>query len=157
MSRTDDIINVAGHRLSTGAMEEVLASHPDVAECAVTGVKDEIKGEIPVGFIVLKAGVSRKETEIVQELVRLVRDRIGPIASFKLAAVVKRLPKTRSGKILRGTMKKIADGEPYTLPPTIDDPAILDEIRESLAGLGYPRGKGGGRGSVSRTGKIPPG
>lgn len=142
MSRTDDIINVAGHRLSTGAMEEVLASHPDVAECAVTGVKDEIKGEIPVGFIVLKAGVTRKESDIVQELVRLVRDRIGPIVSFKLATVVQRLPKTRSGKILRGTMKKIADGEPFTTPPTIDDPAILDEIRESLAGLGYPKGKG---------------
>jgi propionyl-CoA synthetase len=142
MSRTDDIINVAGHRLSTGAMEEVLASHPDVAECAVTGVNDEIKGEIPVGFIVLKAGVARKDSEIVQELVRLVRDRIGPIASFRLAAVVKRLPKTRSGKILRGTMKKIADGEPFTTPPTIDDPVILDEIKESLAGLGYPKGKG---------------
>ncbi|MGA2934940.1 MAG: propionyl-CoA synthetase [Methanomicrobiales archaeon] len=143
MSRTDDIINVAGHRLSTGAMEEVLASHPDVAECAVTGVNDEIKGEIPVGFIVLKAGVTRKEREIIQELVRLVRDRIGPIATFRLATVVKRLPKTRSGKILRGTMKKIADGAPYTIPPTIDDPAILDEIRESLAGLGYPTGRGG--------------
>ncbi|MGE5832358.1 MAG: AMP-binding enzyme, partial [Methanomicrobiales archaeon] len=140
MSRTDDIINVAGHRLSTGGMEEVLASHPDVAECAVTGVNDEIKGEIPVGFIVLKAGVSRPEAVIVEELVRLVRERIGPIASFRQAAVVKRLPKTRSGKILRGTMKKIADGEPYAVPPTIDDPDILDEIRESLAALGYPRG-----------------
>ena len=140
MSRTDDIINVAGHRLSTGAMEEVLASHPDVAEGAVTGVNDDIKGEVPVGFIVLKAGVARGEKEIVRELVGLVRDRIGPIASFKQAAVVKRLPKTRSGKILRGTMKKIADGEPYTVPPTIDDPAILDEIRASLAGLGYPKG-----------------
>jgi propionyl-CoA synthetase len=143
MSRTDDIINVAGHRLSTGAMEEVLASHPDVAECAVTGVNDEIKGEIPVGFIVLKAGVARKDSEIVQELVRLVRDRIGPIATFKLATVVKRLPKTRSGKILRGTMKKIADGEPYSVPPTIDDPAILDEIKESLSGLGYPKERAG--------------
>jgi propionyl-CoA synthetase len=143
MSRTDDIINVAGHRLSTGAMEEVLASHPDVAECAVTGVNDEIKGEVPVGFIVLKAGVTRKDGEIVQELIRLVRGRIGPVASFKQAAVVKRLPKTRSGKILRGTMKKIADGEPFTTPPTIVDPAILDEIRESLAGLGYPKGMGG--------------
>jgi propionyl-CoA synthetase len=141
MSRTDDIINVAGHRLSTGGMEEVLASHPDVAECAVTGVNDEIKGEIPVGFLVLKAGVARPEKEIVQELVRLVRERIGPIASFRQAVVVKRLPKTRSGKILRGTMKKIADGEPYTVPPTIDDPAILDEIKESLAGLGYPKGR----------------
>ncbi|MDD1661778.1 MAG: propionyl-CoA synthetase, partial [Methanomicrobiales archaeon] len=142
MSRTDDIINVAGHRLSTGAMEEVLASHPDVAECAVTGVNDEIKGEIPVGFIVLKAGVSRNGDGIVPELVRLVRDRIGPVASFKLATVVKRLPKTRSGKILRGTMKKIADGEPFAVPPTIDDPTILDEIRGSLAGLGYPKGRG---------------
>jgi propionyl-CoA synthetase len=142
MSRTDDIINVAGHRLSTGAMEEVLASHPDVAECAVTGVSDQIKGEVPVGFIVLKAGVARSGGQIVPELVRLVRERIGPVASFKLAMVVKRLPKTRSGKILRGTMKKIADGEAYAVPPTIDDPAILDEIRESLASLGYPKKKG---------------
>jgi propionyl-CoA synthetase len=123
-------------------MEEVLASHPDVAECAVTGVNDAIKGEIPVGFIVLKAGVARREGEIVPELVRLVRERIGPVASFKLAMVVKRLPKTRSGKILRGTMKKIADGGQYSVPPTIDDPAILDEIRESLAGLGYPKARG---------------
>jgi propionyl-CoA synthetase len=136
------IINVAGHRLSTGAMEEVLASHPDVAECAVTGVNDETKGKIPVGFIVRKAGVTRPEREIVPELVLLVRDRIGPIASFRQAAMVKRLPKTRSGKILRGTMKKIANGEPYTVPPTIDDPAILDEIRESLGGLEYPESSG---------------
>ncbi|MDD1634289.1 MAG: AMP-binding protein, partial [Methanomicrobiales archaeon] len=139
MSRTDDIINTAGHRLSTGAMEEVIASHPDVAECAVTGVADEIKGEIPLGFIVLKAGVTRDPAVILSELYRMVRERIGPIASFKSAAVVRRLPKTRSGKILRGTMKKIADGEPYQVPPTIDDPAILDEIRESLSALGYPK------------------
>jgi propionyl-CoA synthetase len=138
MSRTDDIINVAGHRLSTGAMEEVLASHPDVAECAVIGVADDLKGEVPLGTIVLKAGVERPHDEIVQEVIRLVREKIGPVASFKVATVVKRLPKTRSGKILRGTMKKIADGEAYRLPATIDDPAILDEITEDLAALGYP-------------------
>lgn len=138
MSRTDDIINVAGHRLSTGAMEEVLASHPDVAECAVLGVADELKGEIPVGTVVLKAGVDRPHDEIVRELVQMVREKIGPVASFKIATVVKRLPKTRSGKILRGTMKKIADGEEYRLPATIDDPVILDEITEAFAELGYP-------------------
>jgi propionyl-CoA synthetase len=138
MSRTDDIINVAGHRLSTGAMEEVLASHPDVAECAVLGVADEIKGEIPLGTVVLKAGVDRPHAEIVRELVQMVRDKIGPVASFKIATVVKRLPKTRSGKILRGTMKKIADGEEYRLPATIDDPVILDEITAAFAELGYP-------------------
>ncbi len=138
MSRTDDIINVAGHRLSTGGMEEVLASHPDVAECAVIGVADELKGEIPLGVVVLKAGVNRTEKEIVDELIRMVRDRIGPVASFKVATVVKRLPKTRSGKVLRGTMKKIADGVEYRMPATIDDPVILDEITESLARLGYP-------------------
>ncbi|MBI1735002.1 MAG: propionyl-CoA synthetase [Candidatus Rokubacteria bacterium] len=143
MSRVDDIINVAGHRLSTGAMEEVLASHPDVAECAVVGVADELKGEVPVGFVVTKAGVSRGEAEIVKELVDRVRDQIGPVASFKTAGVVKRLPKTRSGKILRGTMKKIADGAAYTTPATIDDPAILDEITEALKGLGYPKAKKG--------------
>jgi len=139
MSRTDDIINVAGHRLSTGGMEEVLSAHPDVAECAVLGVEDEIKGEVPVGTIVLKAGVERPHAEIVQELVLMVREKIGPIASFKAATVVKRLPKTRSGKVLRGTMKKIADGTEYRVPATIDDPAILDEITESFAELGYPR------------------
>ncbi|MEX2146906.1 MAG: propionyl-CoA synthetase [Candidatus Rokuibacteriota bacterium] len=139
MSRVDDIINVAGHRLSTGAMEEVLASHPDVAECAVVGVADEIKGEVPVGFVVTKAGVARAEADIVRELVDRVRDSIGPVAAFKTAAVVKRLPKTRSGKILRGTMKKIAEGAEYTLPATIDDPAILAEITESLRDIGYPR------------------
>jgi propionyl-CoA synthetase len=139
MSRVDDIINVAGHRLSTGAMEEVLASHPDVAECAVMGVADEIKGEVPVGFVVTKAGVARADAELCRELVELVRERIGPVAAFKTVAVVKRLPKTRSGKILRGTMKKIADGVEHTVPATIDDPAILDEIGDSLKALGYPR------------------
>jgi propionyl-CoA synthetase len=138
MSRTDDIINVAGHRLSTGAMEEVLASHPDVAECAVVGVNDEIKGEIPLGFIVVNAGVNRSAEEIVPELVQMVREQIGPVASFKIATVVQRLPKTRSGKILRGTIKKIADGNEYRMPATIDNPKILQEITESLVELGYP-------------------
>jgi propionyl-CoA synthetase len=136
MGRTDDIINVAGHRLSTGGMEEVLASHPDVAECAVIGVKDELKGETPCGFIVLKAGVSRSPAEIEAEIVGLVRQKIGPVAAFKIAITVARLPKTRSGKILRGTMKKIADGEPWTMPATIDDPAILGEIGSALKGHG---------------------
>jgi propionyl-CoA synthetase len=139
MSRVDDIINVAGHRLSTGAMEEVLAAHPDIAECAVVGVADDIKGEVPVGFVVTKAGVARADADIVRELVDKVRETIGPVAAFKTAAVVKRLPKTRSGKILRGTMKKIAEGAEYTAPATIDDPAILTEITESLKILGYPR------------------
>jgi propionyl-CoA synthetase len=139
MSRVDDIINVAGHRLSTGAMEEVLAAHPDIAECAVVGVADEIKGEIPVGFAVTKAGVARGEAEITRELVEMVRERIGPVASFKVVTLVKRLPKTRSGKILRGTMKRIADGMEYTTPATIDDPAILGEIAECLRALGYPK------------------
>jgi propionyl-CoA synthetase len=139
MGRTDDIINIAGHRLSTGAMEEVLASHPDVAECAVAGVYDPVKGEVPLGFVVLKAGVTKKQDSIRPELIALIRQKIGPIASFKAAAVVKRLPKTRSGKILRGTIKKIADGVPYSVPATIDDPAILDEITEVLRGMGYPR------------------
>ncbi len=142
MSRVDDIINVAGHRLSTGAMEEVLASHPDIAECAVVGVSDDIKGEIPVGFVVTKAGVDREAGAIVRELVDRVRASIGPVAAFKTATVVKRLPKTRSGKILRGTIKKIADGTPYTVPPTIDDPVILDEITAALRTLGYPKGTG---------------
>jgi propionyl-CoA synthetase len=136
MSRTDDIINVAGHRLSTGGMEEVLAAHPDVAECAVLGIKDDMKGEVPCGFLVLKAGVNRPPSEIEKEIVALVREKIGPVASFKLAITVARLPKTRSGKILRGTIKKIADGEPWTMPATIDDPAILDEIGEALKGKG---------------------
>jgi propionyl-CoA synthetase len=132
MSRTDDIINVAGHRLSTGAMEEVLAAHPDVAECAVVGVKDSLKGQAPLGLVVLKAGAEREESEIARELVALVRERIGPVAAFKEARVVSRLPKTRSGKILRGTIRKIADGESYAVPPTIDDPVILDEIGDVL-------------------------
>jgi propionyl-CoA synthetase len=140
MTRTDDIINVAGHRLSTGALEEVLASHPDVAECAVLGVADEIKGEIPLGLIVLKAGVRRSDGEIISEAVQMVRERIGAVASFRVAVVVKRLPKTRSGKILRGTIKKIADGIDYQVPPTIDDPLILDEITADLSELGYPAG-----------------
>ena len=140
MSRTDDIINVAGHRLSTGVMEEVLASHNDVAECAVVGVKDPVKGEVPIGLAVLKAGVTQSESEIVGELVQMVRERIGPIASFKVGAVVARLPKTRSGKILRGTIKKIADGVEHGVPPTIDDPAILGEIAECFERLGYPTG-----------------
>ncbi|MDP3396462.1 MAG: propionyl-CoA synthetase [Methanoregula sp.] len=139
MGRTDDIINVAGHRLSTGAMEEVLASHPDVAECAVSAVHDPIKGEVPLGFVVLKAGADRTQETIEPELILLVRQKIGPIASFKSAAVVKRLPKTRSGKILRGTIKKIADGVPYTVPATIDDPLILDEITDILKKMGYPK------------------
>ena len=138
MSRTDDIINVAGHRLSTGGMEEVLSAHKDVAECAVIGIADPLKGEVPCGFIVLKAGVNRPPGEIEAECVALVREKIGPVAAFKLAIAVARLPKTRSGKILRGTMKKIADGEAWTMPATIDDPAILEEIGGALQtkGLG---------------------
>ena len=139
MARTDDIINVAGHRLSTGGMEEVLAAHPDVAECAVIGVADQLKGQLPVGFLVLNAGADRPDGEVVKEVVRMVRDRIGPVAAFKTAAVVKRLPKTRSGKILRGTMRAIADGEAYKPPATIDDPAILDEITQSLKTIGYAK------------------
>ncbi len=141
MSRTDDIINVAGHRLSTGGMEEVLSSHPDVAECAVVGVADPIKGEVPLGAVVLKAGVERSGEEIAPELIQMIRKRIGPVASFKVATVVEHLPKTRSGKILRGTMKKIASGVEYTIPATIDDPAVLDEITEAFAALGYPQNK----------------
>lgn len=132
MGRTDDIINVAGHRLSTGGMEEVLASHPAVAECAVVGIRDALKGEQPCGFVVLKSGVTQSPAEVEKELVALVRDKIGPVAAFKLAVTVARLPKTRSGKILRATMKKIADGEDYVMPATIDDPAVLDEIGEVL-------------------------
>jgi propionyl-CoA synthetase len=142
MGRTDDIINVAGHRLSTGGMEEVLASHPAVAECAVIGVKDALKGEVPCGFVVLKSGVRQEPAEVERELVGLVRDRIGPVAAFKLAITVPRLPKTRSGKILRGTMKKIADGDEWNMPATIDDPAILDEIGEALQGRGLSAGRG---------------
>lgn len=139
MSRTDDIINVAGHRLSTGQMEEVLASHTDVAECAVIGVHDALKGQTPLGFLVLKAGVARPHGEIVDEVVALVRERIGPVAAFKTAIVVERLPKTRSGKILRGTMRKIADNEPYNPPATIDDPSVLGEIEKSLTSLGLAK------------------
>ena len=143
MSRVDDVINVAGHRLSTGAMEEALAFHPDVAECAVVGVADPLKGEVPIGLVVTKDGVTRGESAIVAELVQRVRDSIGPVAAFKIAAVVPRLPKTRSGKILRGTVKKIADGQPWAMPATIDDPAILGEIAEALGRLGYPKQAGG--------------
>jgi propionyl-CoA synthetase len=138
MARTDDVINVAGHRLSTGAMEEVLASHPDVAECAVIGIADDLKGQQPLGFLCLNKGCTRPEAEIVKECVKLVRDQIGPVAAFKLACVVDRLPKTRSGKILRGTMVAIADGKPFKMPATIDDPAILDEITVALKTLGFP-------------------
>ena len=132
MGRTDDIINVAGHRLSTGGMEEVLSSHPDVAECAVIGMADQLKGEVPCGFVVLKAGVNKRPDEVEKELVALVREKIGPVAAFKLAIAVSRLPKTRAGKILRGTMKKIADGGEWSMPATIDDPAVLAEIEEAL-------------------------
>ena len=145
MSRTDDIINVAGHRLSTGGMEEVLSGHKDVAECAVIGVADPLKGEVPCGFIVLKAGVNRLPAEIEAECIALVREKIGPVAAFKLAIAVARLPKTRSGKILRGTMKKIADGEAWTMPATIDDPAILEEVGGALQAKGLAgsaRGQG---------------
>jgi len=141
MSRTDDIINVAGHRLSTGAMEEVLADHPDVAECAVLGVEDDLKGQEPIGFLVLKAGVNRNPEEIVKEVIQMVRDRIGPVAAFKTAAVVQRLPKTRSGKILRGTIQKIADNKEYKIPATIDDPSTLHEIEEALNRIGFPKKK----------------
>jgi propionyl-CoA synthetase len=137
MSRTDDVINVAGHRLSTGAIEEVLAAHEDVAECAVFGVADALKGQLPIGLLVLKAGVKRNEEDIVADVVKMVRDRVGPVAVFKKAAVVARLPKTRSGKILRSTMRKIADGEPYTAPATIEDPDVLDNIEIALQSLGY--------------------
>ena len=140
MTRTDDIINVAGHRLSTGAMEEVIADHPDVAECAVIGVADQLKGQVPLGFLVLSAGVNRGHDEIVSEVVKLVRERIGPVAAFKTATVIDRLPKTRSGKILRGTMQKIADIETYKMPATIDDPVILDEIESALKDIGYAGG-----------------
>ena len=139
MARTDDIINVAGHRLSTGAMEEALSGHPDVAECAVTGVADALKGQVPVGFVVLKSGVDRDPAEIEAECVKRVRDEIGPVAALKLVMTVRRLPKTRSGKVLRGTMRKIADGEAWSMPATIDDPSILDEIAQALRSQGLAR------------------
>jgi propionyl-CoA synthetase len=139
MARTDDIINVAGHRLSTGALEEVLTSHPDVAECAVVGVADSLKGQLPVGFLVLKVGADGGDDEVVGDVVAAVREQIGPVAAFKSAVVVERLPKTRSGKILRGTIASIADDEAWTMPATVDDPAIFDEITTALATIGYPR------------------
>jgi propionyl-CoA synthetase len=137
MARTDDVINVAGHRLSTGGMEEVLASHPDVAECAVIGVSDQLKGQVPVGFLCLNKGSGTDPDQVVADCVKLVRDRIGPVAAFKHAVIVDRLPKTRSGKILRATMVKIADGQEFKLPATIDDPAILDEIATALSARGF--------------------
>ncbi len=139
MARTDDVINVAGHRLSTGGMEEVLAAHPDVAECAVIGVSDQLKGQMPVGFVCLTMGVTRDHSDITAECVKLVREKIGPVAAFKLAVVVDRLPKTRSGKILRGTMVKIADNASFKMPATIDDPVILDEIKQALQSIGYAK------------------
>ena len=132
MSRTDDIINVAGHRLSTGAIEEVLSEHQSVAECAVLGIADKLKGQLPIGLVVLKSGVEKENETISKECIQMVRDKIGPVAAFKVVIVIKRLPKTRSGKILRGTIRKIADKEDYKMPATIDDPAILDEITQSL-------------------------
>ena len=140
MARTDDVINVAGHRLSTGAMEEILAGHADVGECAVIGVADELKGQLPLGLVCLNKGCDRPHADIVKEVVAAVRNSIGPVAAFKLVAVVDRLPKTRSGKILRATMVKIADNQEFKLPATIDDPAILDEIRAALQPLGYAKG-----------------
>lgn len=141
MTRTDDIINVAGHRLSTGAIEEVLADHPEVAECAVLGVDDQLKGQVPIGFLVLNSGVTRSHDEIIKEVIQMVRDRIGPITSFKTAAIIKRLPKTRSGKILRGAMRNIADNREYKMPATIDDPAVLNEIEDALNCIGYAKAR----------------
>jgi propionyl-CoA synthetase len=135
MARTDDVINVAGHRLSTGAMEEVLSAHPDVAECAVIGVADPMKGQVPLGLLVLNAGIERAPEAIVADVIQKLRDEIGPVAAFRKCIVVDRLPKTRSGKILRGTMRSIADGESWKMPATIDDPASLDEISEAFARL----------------------
>jgi len=139
MARTDDVINVAGHRLSTGAIEEVLAMHPDVAECAVIGIADSLKGQLPLGLLVLNNGVTAADEDVLSEVARKVRDEIGPVAAFRLCIVVPRLPKTRSGKVLRGTMRRIADGEPWTLPATIDDPETLDEVTTALQALGFPR------------------
>ena len=138
MARTDDVINVAGHRLSTGALEEVLAGQADVAECAVLGIADALKGQVPLGLLVLNAGVTRDPDDIVAEAVQSMRDKIGPVAAFKLCSVVARLPKTRSGKILRATMRSIANGETWKMPATIDDPLILEEIATALDDLGYP-------------------
>jgi propionyl-CoA synthetase len=132
MSRTDDVINVAGHRLSTGAIEEVLSDNKDVAECAVVGIADKLKGQLPIGLVVLKTGISKKHEDVSKECIQMVRDKIGPVAAFKTTLVIKRLPKTRSGKILRGTIRKIADKASYTAPATIDDPKILEEIKDSL-------------------------
>jgi len=132
MGRIDDVINIAGHRLSTGVMEEVIASHPDVAECAVIGVNDNIRGQVPMGFVVLKTGVERKPEAIAEQLVLMVREQIGAFAYFKKVIIVERLPKTRSGKIIRSAMKKIADGEEYQIPPTIDDPSVLSEIEDYI-------------------------
>ncbi len=137
MGRVDDVINVAGHRLSTGGMEEVLSKHPDVAECAVVGAADDLKGQVPLGFVVLKAGVTRSKEDIISDVVQMVRGDIGAVASFKKAVVVNRLPKTRSGKVLRSTMRKIADGESFTVPSTIDDPVVLDEIGSAVKEIGY--------------------
>jgi propionyl-CoA synthetase len=142
MTRTDDVINVAGHRLSTGAMEEVVAAHPDVAECAVIGIADPLKGQVPLGFIVLKAGTNTPHGTVSKEVLALIRERIGAVAGLKAALVVERLPKTRSGKILRGTMRHIADGEAWTMPATIDDPAILDEIADHLKEAGLAKAAG---------------
>ena len=138
MARTDDVINVAGHRLSTGAMEEVLLDDDDVAECAVIGVADPMKGQLPLGFLVLNSGVTRSPEEAATRAIAHMRDKVGPVAAFKKCTVVQRLPKTRSGKILRGTMRKIADGESWKMPATIDDPAIMQEIAKALESLGYP-------------------
>ena len=137
MTRTDDVINVAGHRLSTGQFEEVIAAHPDVAECAAIGVADTLKGQVPLGFLVLKAGVSRPHEDIVKEVVALVREKVGPVADFKKALVVARLPKTRSGKVVRKTMAHIADCNEYKVPATIDDASILGEIEQALKTIGY--------------------
>jgi len=140
MSRIDDVINVAGHRLSTGGMEEVLAGHPDVAECAVIGVADALKGQLPLGLVVLKAGVTRPHAQVLQELVDRVRQHIGAVAAFRHVAIVARLPKTRSGKVLRATMRAIADSQTYNVPATIDDPRTLEEIAAALKTLGYAGG-----------------
>ena len=136
MARTDDVINVAGHRLSTGAMEEVLSNHPDVAECAVIGIGDALKGQQPLGLVCLNKGTDRSEEEIAKECVALIRSEIGPVAAFKRCIVIDALPKTRSGKVLRGTMVAIADSKPWNLPATIDDPATLDAIAARIAGMG---------------------